>query len=783
MGAQGQSGDPLKVQVVSGDRDFFEALKQALGTSGTATGQTDQLQAVITSQEAMTQAAKQITEELKAATAMMRDLQVRHVEGLTRMTEASAREQASNRAQLDQLISVLGGGGGPGGGGGGHGGGHGGGFYDPHSNQFTSYGGIGSRVNARAANWLHSNYGTPSVGRHASAATQRNAAMMSRVAGGFAQGGVGAALRRTPYIGTAIAVGEGINDAAEWLTSERAKNAQYQSVLGGSNSSMENRGNPLTSLGGLSGDLSQFFAGSNSDSTSGLGNRMAEEGYMIGQRFSSGGFDEQSARQLFQGVTAQGYTGSRRSGALDFASSNYRTMGMDQSESMKLIALSAKYAQSSLSNLSKELQNVTKTAVRTGQSAQVMRDAFQQTYAAALQASGGAGAGQLAEAAANMTGAGGRLLAGANPLSVLNDPTSKYQMASSMGMTPSQLEAAGQTNPGTTMEALGRRSDMYMRSLGAGNLKTIQDSITKQGGSQKVAGDPSLQANVATDLMRTQGYDITVARNVVSQIDPSMASASDQAIAQYIVNYQSGNNPGAQSAGMNAAMRPKAITDAERNQKKSQKDTMDKSGVGWSGFAWDQHMQGDQQMSDAGMWSNLFGGDQTKQGETREVNADYYNELTKGTGKSDPVIEKLISQYGNDPDIRFKVRTKDGDKAVTFGEAMRYFSDQLSSGQASVVSSNKDINNKQVKDIAGSTGASVTSDKNSWSGSDFGTVQKEIGADAASQGGGDNTGGGQITLSLSPEAQRLFSVQATGDVALDNSAAAGRPSPQSTGPK
>lgn len=790
IGPQGNAGEPTKVQLVSGTTDFFDAFKAALGTGSATAAGGDQFQAVLRSQEAMTQAAREITEELKVATAMMRDLTVRSAENVTRMNEQTARQRIDDRAQMDQLIQVLstGGPGGPGGigGGGGHGGGgHGsGGYYDPSSGRFASYGSIGSRVNARAANWLHNNYGTPSVGRHASAQTARNAALMSRIAGGFAHGGVGAAMRRVPVIGTAIAAGEGINDAAEWLTNERAQNARYQSILGGANNSMDSRGNPLTSLGGLAGDLSQFFSGSTSDSTSGLGNRMAEEGYAIGQRFSSGGFDEESARQLFQGVTSLGYTGNRRAGALDFASANYRTMGMGQEESMQLISMSARYAQSSLQGLSRELQNVTKTAVRTGQSAQVMRQAFAETYSAALQASGGAGAGPLAAAATNMTGAGGRLLAGANPLSVLNDPTSKYQMASAMGMTPSQLEAAGQTNPGLTMQALGKRSDMYMRSLGQGNLRTIQDLINQQGGQQKVAGDSNLMANVASGLMGSRGYDITVARNIVSQIDPSMANASDSAIAQYIVNYQTGNNPAAQGQALRDQMTPKNISAADRAAKKGdQADTAGSHGVGWGKFAWDQHLRGQGMQSDAGPISNLFNGDQTNQGYTLQVNSDYYNELTKGTGKSDPVIEKLISEYGTDPDIRFKVKTKNGDKAVTFGEAIRYFSDQLSSGQASIVSSNKDINNRQVKDIAGTTGAQVTSDKNDWQGSDYDKVASEIGASNPDDTSKENSGGGTVTISLSPEAQRLFSVATSGNVDLDNSAAAGRPSPQSTGPK
>lgn len=790
LGPQGNAGEPTKVQLVSGTTDFFDAFKAALGTGSASAAGGDQFQAVLRSQEAMTQAAREITEELKVATAMMRDLQGRSLESITRMNEQTARDRAEDRAQMDQLIQMLAAGGiGGGGGGGGHGGGHGGGghgapIYNPTTGGYVSYGGIGGRINAGVANWINQSQGTPSVGRHASAATRHRAAIMSRIAGGFAQGGVGMALRRVPVLGATIAAGEGINDVAEWLTNERAQNARYQSVLGGANNSGDSRGNPGTSAGGLIGDLSQFFSGSTSQSTSGLGNRMAEEGYMIGQRFSSGGFDEESARQLFQGVTSLGYTGNRRAGALDFASANYRTMGMGQDESMQLIAMSARYAQSSLQGLSRELQNVTKTATRTGQSAQVMRQAFAETYSAALQASGGAGAGQLAEAATNMTGAGGRLLAGANPLSVLNDPTSKYQMASAMGMTPSQLEAAGQTNPGVTMQALGKRSDMYMRSLGQGNLKTIQDLIGQQGGKQKVAGDSNLMANVASGLMSSRGYDITVARNIVSQIDPSMANASDSAIAQYIVNYQTGNNPGAQGQALRDQMTPKNISAGDRAAKKGdQADSAGSHGKGWGSFAWEQHLRGQGMQSDAGPISNLFNGDQTNQGYTLQVNSDYYNELTKGTGKSDPVIEKLISEYGTDPDIRFKVKTKNGDKAVTFGEAIRSFSDQLSSGQASIVSSNKDINNRQVKDIAGSTGAQITSDKNDWQGSDYDKVASEIGANNPDDSAKENTGGGTVTISLSPEAQRLLSVSTSGNVDLDNSAAAGRPAPQSTGPK
>lgn len=787
-GQQARDNEPVKVQLVHGDEDFFEGLRRALGMqqSTTAGVNEDQFRATIKSQEAMTQAAKEISREMKAAMTMMRDLQVTSTETLNRMTERTARERQSDREQMDQLIQILSQGTGVGGGSGGLGGAGQASIYQADQGQYVSYGRLGSRINARMANYLHRQHGTPSLGKHANESARKEAGMFDNVARGLATGGMRGGIRAVPYLGTAVAVGEGINDAAVWMTEERAQNARYQSVLGGSNSSMENRGNPVTSAGGLIGDLSEFFSGQSSASTSGLGNRMAEEGYVMGQRFSGGGFDEQQARALFQGTTALGYTGSRRAGALEFASGNYRSMGMSSDESLRLIDLAAKHAQSSLSGLSRELQNVTKTAVRTGQSAQVMRESFTRNFESALMGSGGAGAGLLAQAATNMTGAGGRMLAGANPLSVLSDPTSQYQMAGALGMTPSQLAAAGQTDPGITMQALGQRSDMYMRSLGQGNMQALDSLINQRGGKQKVAGDQNLQANVATDLMRTRGYDITVARNIVSQIDPSMAGASDQAIAQYIVNYQSGNNPGNQASILRDQMTIKPITDEERKRDTTAGGEK-KYGSGMGDFAGALGERANAQISDAGMWSNIFGGDQTVAGEALSTNANYYDEMTKQAGHNDPVIEKLLSEYGNDPDIRFKVKTKGGEKAVTFGEAIRYFPDQLSNGSATIISSNDDIHNRAVKDIAGSTGFTPTagsaedSASRDWEGSDAATVEGEIRGDQAA--GGENQGGGQVTISLSPEAQRLFSVQTSGNVALDSSAAAGRPSPQSTGPK
>lgn len=790
-GPQGQAArDPVKVEIVGSD--FFDQLKAAFGQSmGSPAGAPgkNQFEAIIQSQQAMAQAAKDITQEMRATAAMIRDLQSSSADTMTKMTEQSARQRQADRDQMTQLIQTLG----AGGGGGGRETGHGYAYYDPGQNRYTSYGSLNDRLRARAASRMEARYGQSSGGAHESedykAAMAGSREASSRVAQGLAHSGIRGALSRVPYVGDAMAVGETVNDAAVWLTDERAKNAVYQSMTGGANTSMQS-GSDAT---GLLGDLSSFFAGGSSSNSSGLGNRMAEEGFSLGQRFSPGGMTEADSQALFQGVTGLGYSGSQRSGALSFATGNYRDLGMNQAQSMQMIALSAQHAQTSLSELASQLQSVTRAARATGQSAAGVQQAFAQNYAQALQAGLGQGAAQTAAASTNIATAGGRATAGSNASGALGNMSTLYQIAAMSGKKPGQILAGGAQ---VQEQALGQFAASRMPAyLGQGAMSALQQIIQDHGGAAAVAKNPGLQQSVAKEFMRTySGYNPIQVQALMSQIDPSMASKDPQSQMQQVVNLMSGNNMASQAANQREAMTPKAVGQQEFQSKKAP-DVNDGGvkGVGWSNFAWNMKQQGEKDYGNAGFFSNLFGGSETTASVARQTNATYYNSYQKDTGKTNPVIEQLLSKYGNDPNIRFRVKTASGDKAVTFGEAIQSFADQLSSGEAQIVSSDKELNGQTVGDVAGSVaGTRVTSAGRQWSGSDYDKVAQDLGATNTNTGQGGSTTnaadasngtGGTISVTLSPDVQKLFNFSTSGAVQLNGAAAAGTPAPQSTGPK
>lgn len=793
---EGQSAqDPLKVQIV-GD-DFFEQLKaafgQGIGGQGSGKGGKNQFDAIIQSQQAMAQATKDITREMQATAAMIRDLQSSSADTMTKMTEQMAQQRQADRDQMSQMITLMaqGGLGGPGGQPG-----HGGdeehnSWYNPYGGGFVSYGSLGQRTRARAANFFSSQYGSQSLPKSGPVSNKRIA--RARAADAFSQGlghgGIMGAARRMPWLGGAMAAFDTANNAATWLTDQRAQNAVYQSMTGGANTSMQSG----TDAGGLFGDLGQFFAGGRSTSTTGLGNRMAAEGFELGQRFSPGGMTGADAQALFQGVTGMGYTGAQRSGALQFATGNYQSLGMNQAQSMQLISLSAQHAQTSLSELASELQNVTKAAVATGQSAQGVQAAFTQNYAQALQAGLGQGAAQTAGAATNIASAGGRATAGSNTASALNNMSSLYQMAGMSGKTPGQILAGGSQ---VQEQVLGQFAASRMPAyLGQGAMGALQQIIQNHGGAAAVSKNPGLQQSVAKEFMKTyQGYNPIQVQALMSQIDPGMASKDPQSQMQHVVNLLSGNNMASQAANQQAAMTPQAVSQQEFQSKKAP-DVNDGGvkGVGWSNFSWNMKQQGEKDYSDAGFFSNLFGGSESEAAGARQTNATYYNSYQKDTGKTNPVIEGLLTKYGNDPNIRFKVKTASGDKAVTFGEAIQNFSDQLSSGDAQIVSSDKELNGQSVGDVAGTVaGTKVTSTDRQWSGSDYDKVAQEVGATNTNTGQGGSTAnnadssngtGGKISVTLSPEVQKLFTFSTSGSVILNDSASSGTPAGQSTGPK
>jgi hypothetical protein len=768
---------PLPVSIVEGQDDFFNALKRALGiTDENGRRPDDHFQALLTSQQAQTQATREILAESKATVSLLNTLVAGQVSAM--QTNAQQMSQLIQFAQLGGM-----GGGMPGyvppvGGGGGHGGHntpqpflHGG-----------SYGSIQGNVRAGLASFINRNYGLGSAGRHNNAATTARMAQNTGIAQTLQHGGLMAAARRTPGLGIAVGTGEAINQGAEWLTNQRAKNSYYQSIYGGSNA------------GDFTGGMAALFNGGSSDTTSGLASRMAEEGFVLSNRFSGGGMTEDMSREAFKGVSQLGYTGDRRNQSLDFMGEQYKNLGMSIQQSLSLVQVSAKYAQGNLQGVSQQLQGVTKAAQRTGQSAAELQQAFIGNYQTALQAGAGGQAAGLAGAMTSITAGASRDLGGFSFGGMFTNPATKYAMGAQVGMTPGQIQSqAGMGNLTPQLLGAQRLTQQFMGSvLGAGLQQRLDSLMQKAGGKDKVMNSPGTMDDIALQLMSDRTWDVIAVRRALQGAGITVPDdASDQQVAKFYVSWYAGNNFAGQAKKDAETRSVKPVSDAEWN-----KQDIGGSGKvgGMSQFSSDYGNQLNDKYGGNTLLDAVFNSDSKQEENTGRTTLDYYQDFQNTHGhKSDPAIESLIKSFGSDPNIRVRVRSKDGkDKAVTLADAIRYYSDQLSTGSAYIISKNPDTNGKKLSELPGiSTDVGVTPGKNgvgdSASESTYGDdADKWINdndfkpeSSGDDSGGGD--GGGKVTVSLQPEVARLFQFQGSG-VNIDTGPDA-RPPAITGGPK
>lgn len=769
------AGGPIQVNIVEAQQQFFDSLKAALNGGGSGPGgRTDDTQAIIDSTQAISEAARQISDEVRNLATMMHDTQVQSAAQGQSMMNFVRQMQAYNQVQMSQLMNAIQNGmlGGGGGGGGGHGGGHGSpAMFNPSTGQFTSYGGIQGRMRAGAANWLNNTLGTPGVGRHASAAAQAQAARYSRIAGGLAQGGLRGGLGRVPGLGAGIAAAEGVNEGMEWLTNQRAQNAQYQSIYAGDN----------VSLGGIMNGMGAMFGGS-TDDRSGIANRMAETGFVLGNRFRPGGMTEDQSRAAFQGVSQLGFVGGQRDQNLQFVQKAYKNLGMDPGETMQYNQLQAKYGQNNLDSLYQSLENVSKAAAKTSQSAESLRKSFVGNYQSALTGGAGASAAGLAGAMTMMT-SNNRDLAGVSyGAGVLTNPLLQYAGAGMIGMTPGQVQGqAAQGNPFpqlASQQAL--TSTMLKSSVSGGVMNRLQQLITAKGGKERVQASGGAQYDIATDLIQHPEWNTEAVRMAMQQAGVAGidASSSPEQIAEAFINYQSGNDFNKQAGQLQDQYSVKMLGQGKESQgfsqfKSSVSDQQTKADTSWS---WANGT-----INDVTSWLGWdTRSDAQTQADQGKDTQSAYEDLQKNRGNnglSDPAIEAAMNRFGNDPNVRIRVQTKEGDKVVSLADAIRYYPDQLTKGSASLASTDASLNKKRISDITGvkdlNVGAMDDSSKSQTYGDSVSDWEKNNPVSGTADSGGDS-GSGKVTISLSPEVARLFNVTGSG-VNIDSAAAAGVP--------
>jgi hypothetical protein len=295
--------------------------------------------------------------------------------------------------------------------------------------------------------------------------------------------------------------------AANKALEVRAAGAEYQSMLGGT-------------------------------AAAGVGQAALGQGYRLGQMIT-GGFTGAQAGEAFQGVTALGYQGGARQERLNFASSNYRSMGMSVKESMDIISLAAKNLGTNFRSLHDDLKSVSDMAKQTGQNAQVLRASFTQNLGQATQAGVGMNAGaQLATAMTAVTGGLGRSYCQIGFGGLLSQRGMMIAAAQSGYANYSQFVGRAAQNPQLMANASQKMINQALDSAIDANGKAgIQQLIQRAGGNDKVMRSEHAAADRPGCM--SAGYQLVAIQNTLASRGIDVSKLNPQ-IAGWVVAWAAG---------------------------------------------------------------------------------------------------------------------------------------------------------------------------------------------------------------------------------------------------
>lgn len=548
-----------------------------------------------------------------------------------------------------------------------------------------------------------------------------------------AQHVVNSTVGRIPVVGGIIAgaIGGliGAPDAVmNGIVNQRAKNAQYQAMLGGTNWS------------------------------TGTHNRWLEEGFKLSQLYSGGLTGSQSV-EAFRSVTGLGYTGQARDQSLGLITSNYKNLGMSVDDSLKLVGIMAQSSSTAFEQLKTVLNQVSQAAKNTGQNLELARANLTNLFNTSTGAIGGAGAlqtsglvgayqTQLGRNFANVDFSG--LLPGVNPgLTALQ--------ASTVGMSMSQYEmtqAAGGPQARALQEQAGDKLLAMSVAPTVGVVQPIVNQLLQQHGGVKAvtATNDSWQAFVK-NVMRDPNF-IKSGVNIMAlkaQIKAyTGATMNDQQAVEWLLR---------QTTGVGASF--KAVDKQQQQAMLQRRGGPHKVDLTSDGFKTGEMVQQYQQ--------GLVG----KGTFNRWLSANHYQykdgTLTSTGVTADPLVDRF-KKFANQ-DNHVVVQTKDGPKVVSGQYAMEHLKDQIAKGTAKFIGGQYD--GQSVKDALGGGYA-----ESNYKGTDTTHISgasakhfKSVSAYEKANANKINGSGGKVIISPNPALAQLLSITATGNVTVANEGA------------
>lgn len=565
-------------------------------------------------------------------------------------------------------------------------------------------------------------------GRHAApgATAVRGTAVLQQVGARVAMSGgglsgIGQAIRGLPGVGLAA---DAVSGIANFYINQREAGRVYQETEGGTN-----LGAQTERLHAMAYGLSMF-----------------------------GRMPEGVASQAFGAVTGMGFNQAavgesgqmqNRQSALDFIYHNYTARGMDVQQSLQILQTASQNAVINLDNVSAALKAVSDTAGQAGNNANIMRQYFNQYFQAAQNLGAGAGAPGIAGGVAAMQASMGKEFSGVNFSGELS-AARQYLLSGMSGMSPAQLQFVARNNPGAYNRMLAGQN---MQFLTSGGLMTpemqssLQQMIASVGGGRALLSNPGLRDQIAQRFLNEWQIKGNINENLWAQEISALTGVQmspDQAF-QWIVSQSAGVNEASHNGSLGFSSGA-SVSTAHPGRAPAGRFGL-AQGIAAHPAAGRAGALG--MMIPAGSWQQAL----TSRGGAAAAN--YLKFDTHGGRQRSPVLEALLQNLNSGDRVR--VNTRNGPRVMSLAQAMKYYPNELMSGQVEFY----DSSGKAIGDTSAIThglvnnSANVAEEERQRAGSKQGLSWQRW--QSAHPGSITPAGGGHsVMVGLSSEAQQLL---------------------------
>lgn len=587
-----------------------------------------------------------------------------------------------------------------------------------------------------------------------------SAAIAGRLGSALAQSGgtragMGAALRRIPYVGIAI---EAVSQGRDFYLDQREQARGYQEMTG---------------TGALEGWT----------------DKRREDLYALANLFTYSG---DRARSQFQTATALGYNDVGGSGgtfnmsrgsALNFMDEAYHQIGMDTDESGNMLDLASRNTQTNLSQLVRQLDRLSESAGQAGINAMKARENFMQVFDFTTQRGYGAAASGAAEIATNTQISYGKTFEDTD-MSGIYSQQAMMLVSGQQGISYGDAQGLLRNDPAAYATATGERFEEYLRNQRPDLVSAIRSATAGEDISnvnvrnrikEELIGPGGQFENVDLETTAQAMSELTgIPMNREQLLDAAIAELGGSGLGAQAEEFaeRQGRNEvtsvtdtisqgGGSSVSENAMANDKVLGNLSDSELDAAWDDAQNGGMfpGKEGSAARSYLQSLRHHMGYS-YEAQTGGDKTPKDHLVE---SYMNQYAYA-GNQDPFLEELIANTQGDPEV--EIQTADGKSVVmTLSEAIKQgYGDLIASGTVRFVG--EEMGGQTTADVAGMQGRSggpEAADQNSADileesrgATSFEEWSQNYKGDPYGGFSGSQTTSNGVTIGLAPEAQRLF---------------------------